>query len=225
MDYTLDAEPGHYTYTGHSPTIITSGPENGSGDTVTTVNAPQARSQARISSAGTVSIEIAGPPGLGTRGEHRVAKVIRACLQREGVAVSVRSGVDADGVDRWIDTPGGSYPLQVTSVPRDPGLWQQASRGSGTTVVGMPGAVEWIEDSIQHKVTRTTSADRACMILALDALHAGPLAEGAVVASYLSRYGSPITRFGFGSVWLVGATVDQCVRLGDGRPLTAATGD
>jgi len=108
MDYTLKAEPGDYTYTGHAPTIIIFGPEQGSGDTVTTVSAPQAHSQARISSAGTVSIEIEGPPGLGTRGEHRVAKVICARIQREGVTVSVRSGVDAEGEDRLIDTPHGS---------------------------------------------------------------------------------------------------------------------
>jgi len=216
MDYTLKAEPGHYTYTGHAPTIIIFGPEQSSGDTVTTVNAPQARSQARISSAGTVSIEIEGPPGLGTRGEHRVAKVIRACLQREGVTVSVRSGVDADGEDRWIDTPRGSFVLQIVSVPFDSTLWHRASRGSATTSASAPGAAWWVEDSIQHKVTRTTAADRGGMILALDALHAGPLAEGVVVASYLSQYGSPAARFGFASVWLVGATIAQCVRLGVG---------
>ena len=81
------------TYAGHVPTIVISGREQGSGDTVSTVQTPDARSQARISSAGTVSITIEGPPGLGTSGEHRVAKVIRACLQREGVTVSVRSNV------------------------------------------------------------------------------------------------------------------------------------
>lgn len=211
-----DQISSHATYTGYAPTIIVSGPEQGSGDTVTTVSAPEARSQARISSGGTVSLTIEGPPGLGTPGEHRVAKTIRARLQREGVTVSVRSAVDADGVDRWIDTPHGSYPLQVISVPRDTDLWRQGSRGSGTKTVAMLGAMAWIEDSIQHKVTRTPPADRRNMILALDALHVGPLGEGAVVASYLSQYGSPTARFGFASVLLVGATVDQCVRLGEG---------
>lgn len=203
-------------YTGYAPTIIVFGQEPSSGDTVTTIHTPTARSQARISSAGTVSIVINGPPGLGTPGEHRVAKTIRACLEREGVTVSVRSGADADGVDRWIDTPRGSFELQVTSVPRDPTLWHQGSRGSGATTVPRPGAADWIEDSIQHKVTSTTSADRGRMILALDAIHAGPLAEDAVVGSYLNQFGSPTERFGFASVLLVGPTVNQCVRLGVG---------
>ena len=108
-----DQIPSQLTYTGYAPTIVIFGPDPASGDTVSTVQTPDARSVARISSAGTVSIVIKGPPGLGTPGEHRVAKAIRARLQREGVTVSVRSGADADGVDRWIDTPGWSFELQV----------------------------------------------------------------------------------------------------------------
>jgi hypothetical protein len=69
------------------------------------VQAPEARSQARRSSAGTVSVMVEGPPGVGTTGEHRVAKVLRARLQTDGVPSSVRSGVDARGEDRVIDTP------------------------------------------------------------------------------------------------------------------------
>ena len=211
-----DQIPSQLTFTGYAPTIVIYGPEQASGDTVSTVQTPEARSVARISSAGTFSIEIKGPSGLGTPGEHRVAKAIRVRLQREGVTVSVRSGADADGVDRWIDTALGSFELQVTSVPRDSTLWHQGRRGSGATTVPTQGAADWIEDSILHKVTSTTTDDRGRMILALDAIHAGPLAEDAVIECYVEKYGSPTARFDFASVMLVGPTVDQCVRLGAG---------
>jgi len=212
----VTAGTGEVRWTGYAPTIIIFGLDQASGDTVHTVQAPDARSQARRSSSGTVSVAVEGPPGVGKPGEHRVAEVLRARLQSDGVPSSVRSGVDADGEDRLIDTPQTSYVLQVVTVPRHSALWREASVGSGTTSVTTPAAAGWIEDSIQHKVAKTTPADRGRMILALDAIHAGVLTEDAVVRSYLEQYGSPTERLNFASVWLVGPTADRCIRLGAG---------
>lgn len=209
----LTAGLGEAKWTGFAPTLIIFGPDQ---DIVHTVQAPQARSQARRSSAGTVSVVVEGSPGVGTAGEHRVARVLRARLQNEGVLSSVRSGVDARGEDRLIDTPEGSYVLQVVTVPHDATLWREASLGSGTTTVTTPAAAAWIKDAIGHKAASSTTADRSRTILALDAIHAGVLTEDAVVQSYLEQYGSPTARFHYAGVWLVGPIADRCLRLGTG---------
>jgi hypothetical protein len=208
--------PAQLTWTGYAPTIIIFGPDQASGDIVHTVQAPEARSQARRSSAGTVSVVVEGPPGVGTAGEHRVAKVLRARLQNDGVPSSVRSGVDARGEDRLIDTPHASYVLQVVTVPHDATLWREASAGSGMTTVTTPAEAGWIEDAVRHKVASSTTADRGRTILALDAIHAGVLTEDVVVQSYLEQYGNPTARFHYAGVWLVGPIADRCLRLGAG---------
>lgn len=212
----VTAGMGEAKWTGFAPTIIIFGLEQASGDIVHTVQGPEARSVARRSSTGTVSVVVEGPPGVGTAGENRVAKVLRARLQNDDVPSSVRSGVDARGEDRLIDTPQASYVLQVVTVPRDATLWREASAGSGTTSVTTPAAAAWIEDAIQHKVASSTTADRGRTILALDAIHAGVLTEDAVVQSYLEQYGSPTARFHYAGVWLAGPVADRCLRLGTG---------
>jgi hypothetical protein len=213
---TVTAGIGEATWTGYVPTIIIFGVDQASGDIIHTVQAPEARSQARRSSAETVSVVVEGPPGVGTAGEHRVAKVLRARLQNDGVPSSIRSGIDAQGEDRLIDTPQASYVLQVVTVPHDATLWREASAGSGTTTVTTPAAAGWIEDAIGHKVGSSTTADRGRTILALDAIHASVLTEDAVVQSYLEQYGSPTARFHYAGVWLVGPIADRCLRLGTG---------
>jgi anti-sigma factor RsiW len=213
---TVTAGIGAATWTGYAPTIIIFGSDAATGDVMHTVQAPDARSQARRSSAWTVSVVVEGPPGVGTSGEHRVAKVLRARLQTDGVPSALRSGADARGEDRLIDTPHASYVLQVVTVPHDSTLWREASAGSGTTSVTTPAAAGWIEDAIGHKVASSTTADRRRTILALDAMHAGVLTEDAVVQSYLEQYGNPAARFEYAGVWLVGPIAARCLRLGTG---------
>lgn len=56
----MTAEPGEFTLPGYPPTIIIFGPDKVSGDIVARVDAPGARSEARLSRVGTVSIAVGG---------------------------------------------------------------------------------------------------------------------------------------------------------------------
>jgi hypothetical protein len=212
----MSAERGEFTLTGYPPTIIIFGPDKASGDTVARVDAPGARSEARLTLDGTVSIVVDGTGGVGEPGEPRVVKVLRTCLKDEGFESEARRGDNSRGEDALLNAAGTSYVLQIVTVPPHDNFWRDASVGSGTTSVEIARAGEWIEESIQLKVRKTSEANRANLILALDANHAGVLADDTVVAPYLERYGSPTRRFKFASVWLVGPTRDQCVRLGSG---------
>ena len=205
-----------FTLTGHPPTIITFGPDKASGDTVARVDAPAARSEARLSRVGTVSVVVDRTGGVGRPGEPRVVKVLRAHLKAKGVESDARPGEDSQGEDGLLNAAGASYVLQIVTVPQHGNFWRDASVGSATTSVEVAQAGEWIEESIQLKVRKSPESNRASIILALDANHAGVLADETVVAPYLERCGSPTRRFKFASVWLVGPTPDQCVRLGTG---------
>jgi hypothetical protein len=221
-------EPGtaKLTLTTYPPTIIIFGFDKASGNTVErvdapdtrsiTVHAPGARSITRHTGDGTVSVVVDGAGGVGRPGEARVAKVLRACLKNEGVESEERPGKDDCGEDRLLDAAGESYVLQIVTVPKHSDFWRVASVGSATTSVVVAQAGEWIEESIKLKVQKTSEYDRGKIILALDANHAGVLADQTVVEPYLERYGSPTERFKFASVWLVGPTPAQCVRLGTG---------
>ena len=60
-------------------------------------------------------------------------------------------------------------------------------------------------------------ATRTETVLAIDARHVGVLALPPLIEAYLHTFGSPQI-FGFASVWVVGPTVEQCHRIGDGWP-------
>jgi len=212
----MSAECGESTLTGHPPTIIIFGPDKATGDTVARVAAPGSRSEARLARVGTISVVVDGTAGVGRPGEPRVVKVLRSRLKAEGVESEARLGEDSQGEDGLLNAAGASYVLQIVTVPPHGDFWRDASVGSATTSVELAQVGEWIEESIQLKVGKTPENMRANIILALDANHVGVLADETVIAPYLRRYGSPTERFKFASVWLVGPTANQCVRLGTG---------
>lgn len=212
----VEPETAKLTLTPYPPTIIIFGLDKASGNTVARVDAPGAHSITQLTLDGTVSVVVDGTGGVGRPGEARVVKVLRACLKNEGVESEERPGKDDRGEDRLLSAGGESYVLQIVTVPKHSDLWRAASVGSATTSAEVVLVGEWIEESIKLKVQKASKSDRGKIILALDANHAGVLAHQTVVAPYLERYGSPTERFKFASVWLVGPTPAQCVRLGTG---------
>jgi hypothetical protein len=100
--------------------------------------------------------------------------------------------------------------LQVTSVPGSSDYWRDAAQSSATTQVDAPQAIAWIRVAVE---TKSTLADRPSVILAIDARHAGVLADPGLADRYRERYSSPATEFGFAQAWLVGPTASHCTRL------------
>lgn len=191
------------------------GPDHASGDTVTRVTAPGASSENRISSGGTISVAVTGAGDVGRPGESRVVQTLRAILKNEGVESRTRPGEDRRGEDALLEV-GKPYVLQIVTVPPQAGFWQSARHGSASTSVPTSQAAEWIEQSIQMKVRKSSEADRPNTILILDAIHSGVLADDSVVAAYMERYGSPTQHHGFASVWIIGPTAQQSSRVGIG---------
>ena len=147
-----------------------------------------------------------------------MARTLRQRLEADGAAVSVRVGEDQRGEDALLIIADKTFTLQIVTTPGDAVFWQQAKTRSAMSEVPTTEAVVWIRTRIEVKAQRIPPGQRSCTVLALDAQHAGVLADGRVIESYLARFGNPVHEFGFASVWVVGPTVPFCVRLGDGAP-------
>jgi hypothetical protein len=209
------AELVTFGFTSDAPiiTLGMSAKRSASGNTETHVMAPGSTSEAQIDGAGQMAINVRGAKGVGTLGESRVATMLCQRLNSDGHQASYSSAEDSRGEDRILDVNGTRFVLQVTVIPGDRGFWRDANLSSASTIVPPAQSAQWIEDCLQRKAQ---AAERSQTVLALDALHAAPLAEPAIIQEYLSRYGDPARRLGFASVWVVGPTPLQCARIGSG---------
>lgn len=170
-----------------------------------------ARSEARLSADGRVTLQATGPVDIGTRGEPQVHDVLIARLRAEGFLVEVMRGADDKrGEDGLLVIAGARRTVQVTAVPGSPTYWREAAQGSASTSVDAARAIEWMRGAIESKAHID---DRASTILALDARHAGILADPGLADRYRDMYTSPVTEFGFAQVWVVGPTASHCTRL------------
>lgn len=170
-----------------------------------------ARSEARHVPGAEVTLAASGRPDVGTRGEPQVRDILRARLVADGLLVEVLPGaIDRRGEDGLWQVAGQHCFLQVTSVPRSAEYWRDSAQGSATTRVTPDEAIGWIRSAVEAKAVL---AGRDCVILAIDARHAGVLADPGLADEYRNRYSSPADEFGFSSAWIVGPTPRHCVRL------------
>jgi hypothetical protein len=203
--------------TGTVGTVI-EGIDAATGDDAIRVSAQGDRSESRLSEDGQVSLDVTGTAAVGRPGEPRVARTLCERLEADGAAVSVRAGEDQRGEDARLIIADKTFTLQIVTTPGDAVFWQQAKTGSAMSEVPTTDAVVWIRARIEGKALKIPPGQRSCTVLALDAQHAGVLANGRVIDSYLGRFGNPGDEFWFASVWVVGPTVPFCVRLGEGAP-------
>lgn len=175
------------------------------------MSAPGATSDTRLSPSGEFSIRVTGAYGLGEAGEPRVKKTLRKRLQIDGINAVFEFGVNSHGEDGILVLDGQRFALQITmALRRDRVDWAAACAGTATTSADVEGIAEWIDEAIKSKVPKT---DPEKTILALDANHLGIMADVALVSCYRKRFGSHSLRFGFAAVWLVGPTVERCLKL------------
>ena len=130
------------------------------------------------------------------------------------MSVILLPGTDDRGEDRRLRTGERTLTVQIVTVPADTKMWEEARRSSTSTSVGIDGAVDWIAASIQKKADKTTEADRRNIVLVLDAQHANPLTEPAVIERFVAGQGDPQAKYGFAGVWIVGSTSAHCRRIG-----------
>lgn len=197
--------------TGFAPTVILGKNDPQTGSQGMVVSAPGATSDTRLSSSGEFSISVTGAYGLGEAGEPRVKKTLRQRLQIDGINAVFEPGDNSHGEDGILVLDDQRFTLQITmAFSHDRVDWAAASAGTTTTSANVESIAEWIDEVIKSKVSKT---DPENTILALDANHLGIMADVALVSCYRKRFGSPSQRFGFPAVWLVGPTVERCLRL------------
>jgi hypothetical protein len=160
---------------------------------------------------GELRLEATGRPDVGTRGEPQVLDILKERLTQEGTSVSPLSGaLNSRGEDGLWAVGGQRCTVQVTSVPASPDYWRRVAAGSASTVVDEDAAIAWLRRAVEMKATLS---DRATAILAIDARHAGILADPGLADEYRRRFGSPVQEFGFSDAWVVGPTPSHCTRL------------
>ena len=201
---------------GFAPSIILTGRNPQTGDVQIGVDSPGVRSRTRLSSNGLVSLDVRGAKGIGREGERQLAETLRTKLQQEGVSARVSAGQDNRGEDAIFNANGHTLVVQAVTAPAESEFWFEASAGLASRQVDSPDVVQLLRRAILDKVRKYPLSQRANILLAIDARHAGVLASKPVVDGYLGRYGSPGVEFGFASVWVVGPTGEYCCRLGAG---------
>jgi hypothetical protein len=129
----------------------------------------------------------------------------------DGVAFAFEAGMNSEGEDGILVLDGRQFALQITMALWHKRVdWAAASTGTATASANIDSVAEWIDEVINSKASKT---DPPNTILALDANHLGIMSDIALLSCYRDRFGSPSQRFGFAAVWVVGPTVERCLRL------------
>lgn len=197
--------------TSYAPTVILGKNDPQTGHQGLVVSAPGSTSETPLSPSGVFSISVTGAYGLGKDGEPRVKKILRQRLKLEGVVHAFEAGKDSDGEDGMLVLEGQRFALQITmALCRERVNWEAASAGTSKASANIESVATWIHEVIKSKAQKT---DPPNTILALDANHLGIMSGAALLSCYRDLFGSPSQRFGFAAVWLVGPTVERCLRL------------
>jgi hypothetical protein len=181
------------------------------------VAAPGATSETSLSDSGAATIELRGSKGVGLPGEPRVKHVLYERLSRDHEFSRLDGAKDQDGEDDLICIDGRTYVLQVvTALTASRIRFDQASTGTAKTLASLDQIARWIEETIRTKALKTNPPRT---VLALDANHLGAIADASLVDAYNRTVGSSAD-FGFAAIWIVGPTLERCLRL-DRRALAA----
>ncbi len=111
-----------------------------------------------------------------------------------------------DDVDAFARAGNGKLEVQVTRVERD--AWRAlADRGVHDAERTPDELADEIRASIEHKSSRQQpAAQRAALVLVLDANRSPGHVGSSAVISFLERYGEWATQLGYRAIWLVGPT-------------------
>jgi hypothetical protein len=170
-----------------------------------------ARSEAHHGSDGSVTVRASGRPDVGTRGEPQVKDILLGRLKADGSRVELIAGAKNQvGEDGLWSVNDERRVVQVTAAPQSSSFWAAVARGSETTTVDEAAAVQWIREAV---LAKRHVADRKITILAIDARHAGVLADPGIADRYRILYSSPSSEFAFAQAWIVGPTSSNCTRL------------
>jgi hypothetical protein len=183
------------------------------GDAALSINGPDraeindivGQSKSRRLPSGELEFTTGERPLQGRPNESNVLKVLVDTISAETNEKHFHEKGDKEddkrGIDGRVVFPDGSkVPVQVVTTPPYSNWGAAVARGNAKIVASVDDAASWIKAAIDHKVS---GADRASLILALDARHAGMLCADDVIAAF-HRQMPELAMLGFRAVWLVG---------------------
>ena len=197
---------------------VTDEPGSDGGRTIRQSTPSGARS---ISSLGgdRAEIEVRRPIDVGRRlGEDRVLRDLEQRLRHEGYSIRPLPGRDdGKGEDGLLEISGERVVVQIVAIPADPKFWSAVAKESGSWSGSIGEVTELLHAALKKKAEIYTKELRASMLLAIDAIHVAIAAFPEIVGRYLTTHDQPTEEFGFGTIWVVGPTMDTCARLGTGK--------
>lgn len=163
-----------------------------------------------------LSVQVKPPIDIGRLGEPRVLACVLAYLAKAGKESTTLPATDQEGEDGVLQIYGDRVIVQITATP-DASFWGRVAKDTGEVYAHLTEAIDWIHAAIYKKAMLYPKENKSSMLLAVDVVHMGVLADTVVAAQYLKTYGDPSAHFGFGAVWLIGPTENHVLTLGSSR--------
>lgn len=164
-----------------------------------------------------LSVQVKPPIDVGRHGESRVLACVVAYLAKTGKESTTLPANDQIGEDGVLQIYGDRVTVQIVTATPDASFWGRVAKGTGDAHAKITEAIDWIHDAVYWKARLYPKENKASMLLAVDVVHMGVLADTVVAAQYLKTHGDPSVHFGFGAVWLIGPTENHILNLGSSR--------
>jgi hypothetical protein len=170
---------------------------------------------ADLGSDGQARYEVAGRSRQNEEGVLDVCRILAQRLRRDDGTVGEPRRVAGReiGIDCEIPTGEGLLQVQVTR-PATPEFWQQLNRNAtAQRLISSSNTIEDLPALVEAKARRTSAADRARVVLALDATETAVHAMPSVAQAARGLRGVEIAARGFKAVWIVGPSEDLVFRI------------
>lgn len=173
----------------------------------------------------TVQFQIRGKSRQGEEGIPDVCRILIRRLNADGAQWSEPkdlSGFDARmemGYDCQSRDGGRLLKIQVTRTEERASVWQTlAKTGEVGAILSVQDAANAIRDATDRKASKTPLAERASLVLALDATETASHTFAPVVRDFVVRHGSWAASLGYQAIWIVGPNVTLTSRVDVANP-------
>jgi hypothetical protein len=170
---------------------------------------------ADLTSDGGACYKVAGRSRQNEEGVLEVCQILAQRLRRDngGVGEPRTATGPERGIDCEIPIHDEVLQVQVTR-PATPDFWQKLNRdATAERSISSTDAADDLFALVQAKARKTSPADRAQVVLALDATETAVHAMPSVAKAARERCGADIGRYGFKAVWIVGPSDDLVFRV------------
>lgn len=174
---------------------------------------------ANLNEDGSVDDAIRGRSRQGEDGTLAVCRLLIERLRMEGgrcgePRMASRNSRDERGIDAIVQCDASTLSIQVVRADPDPEVWKTLGQTGETSRRMSPAeAAHVMQRAIEKKAGRIAFAQRAELLLALDATETPGQTLAQSVDAFRSDHATWASSLGFASIWLVGPNVTLTQRL------------